>query len=211
MSTLIPPEPGEHQVDGRRIRGAKNRQLAATAVLDILRETGCEPSADEVASRAGLSQRTVFRLFGDMDGLFFSAVQVQAERIIPLLATPAIAGPRRHRVRHLASARARLYEEISPVRRVALGYITSRPVIREGIDRLNARLRVQVEEIFAPEIERCPQGGTESLTHSLEAVTSWGTWESLRADQGLTVKAAEALLRRMIDALIDSHCGPEAA
>lgn len=192
----------EHELDGRRVVGARNRLLAAGAALDLIREHGSEPSADDVAQRAGLSQRTVFRLFGDMDQLLNAAVRMQAARILPLLVIPAVTGSRQHRVRELVSARAQLYEQITPVRRVAMRHKPHQPAVSAGIDQLNAYLGTQLEQVFATEIGVCAPRSGQALICDLEVATSWAAWEFLRSDQHMSVRAAGASVARTIAALL---------
>jgi hypothetical protein len=65
-------------LDGRRARSARSREAAADAILDLLDEGLTElPGAAEVAERSGLSTRTVFRLFDDLESLYAAAVMRQ--------------------------------------------------------------------------------------------------------------------------------------
>ena len=40
------------EVDGRRARGARNRDAVVTAILELLREGNPDPGAHEIAERA---------------------------------------------------------------------------------------------------------------------------------------------------------------
>jgi AcrR family transcriptional regulator len=199
----------ETEMDGRRLRSIRNRELVAQTTLELLREGYLDPSVDDIATRSGLSQRTVFRLFGDVEQLFSAAVAVQAERVGALLGSLQVSGSRKARVQRLVKARARLYEEVSPVRRFALRHAPFQPVIREGIDQLNAVLRGQLEELFEVEISSAPRSERHGLTDRLSVITSWSVWESLRTDQHLSIKASEAAVTRLLAATIVDVCGPE--
>ncbi|MFX8786073.1 hypothetical protein ABTM90_19835, partial [Acinetobacter baumannii] len=50
-------------IDGRRQRGQNNRARIVKAVLELTREGTFTPSAEQVARRADVSLRTVFRHF----------------------------------------------------------------------------------------------------------------------------------------------------
>src|SRR5260370_30652909 len=56
--------------DGRRRRGEDNRAKIVAAMLDIIHAGDLAPSAEQVAQRADVGLRTVFRHFQDMDSLF---------------------------------------------------------------------------------------------------------------------------------------------
>ena len=55
--------------DGRRASRERNRIAVVDALLDLYAEGNLRPGAGEVARRAGLSRRSVFRYFDDLDDL----------------------------------------------------------------------------------------------------------------------------------------------
>ena len=57
-------------VDGRRQRGHDNRARIVAAMLAMIGEGEVSPSAEQVAARADVGLRTVFRHFLDMDSLY---------------------------------------------------------------------------------------------------------------------------------------------
>src|SRR5262245_10390626 len=75
-------------LDGRRQRASASRRRIALAMLELVGEGEAMPSADEVAERAGVGRRTVFRLFSDMEGVYREMHAVMLERLMPKLATP---------------------------------------------------------------------------------------------------------------------------
>ena len=60
----------ERSADGRRRRGEDNRARIVAAMLEIIQEGEVSPSAEQVAERADVGLRTVFRHFSDMDSLY---------------------------------------------------------------------------------------------------------------------------------------------
>ena len=56
-------------VDGRRRRSVRSRQRIVEALLGLIRDGEMHPSAAQVAQKAGVSLRTVFRHFEDMESL----------------------------------------------------------------------------------------------------------------------------------------------
>ena len=59
----------EPQVDGRRARRHRSRDLAVDALLDLLDEGVVRPTAQQVAERSGVSLRSIFRIFDDVESL----------------------------------------------------------------------------------------------------------------------------------------------
>ena len=73
MSRTIQPNEAatlaEQGQDGRRRRGQDNRARIVAAMLEIIHGGELSPGAEQVAQRADVALRTVFRHFSDMDSL----------------------------------------------------------------------------------------------------------------------------------------------
>jgi TetR/AcrR family transcriptional regulator of autoinduction and epiphytic fitness len=175
-------------VDGRHLRSARSRAAVVDAVLDLLRERGEQPSAQEIADRAGVSLRTVFRHHDDMDSLLATALAHQMERVGPLYA-PLPPMP----AAEFVDRRAMLFEGIAGVRRAGIRH-DQVAVIREGLADSHRRLRAQVASAF----------GAEGTTlEAIDAATSWAAWDTLRRDQELSVADAKAVMTHMVTRLLE--------
>src|SRR2546425_844353 len=72
--------------DGRVRRGERSGQAIVEALVGLVGDGILEPTAQQVAARAGVGIRTVFRRFSDMESLFAEmGARVQAD-VLPLLA-----------------------------------------------------------------------------------------------------------------------------
>lgn len=183
--------------------------MVVQAILELLREGSLRPSAQEIAARAGVSERTVFRHYADLDQLFAAAVAQQGRQIAPLLDLPPTAGPRQQRVAELVRRRARLFEEVTPVRRAAVRHAPFQAVVRQGLEQLHSVLRGQLETVFADEIDRVPPEQRRELMECVDVATSWAVWETLRADQGLGPGRAASSVERTVASLLSAACGPD--
>jgi len=179
--------------------------------LDLMGEGDLRPSAYGVATRAGVSERTVFRHFADLDQLFAAAAERQSQRIAPLLAPPPVDGPRERRVGELVRRRARLYEEVTPVRRAAVRQAPFHDVVRARLEQLHTVLRNQVCASFAIELNTVRLRDRRELVEALDAATSWPAWEVLRADQRLSAARTAGAMERTVSSLLLANCGPDAS
>ena len=68
-------------VDGRRARRHRSRDLAVDALLDLLNEGVVRPTAQQVAERSGVSLRSIFRIFDDVESLNAAACARQVTRV----------------------------------------------------------------------------------------------------------------------------------
>lgn len=201
-------------VDGRSARRMRNTEAAVDAILELLDE-GCRaPTAQLVAERSGLSIRSIFRLFQDMDALHSAAIARQEARFASLFHEVPDTGPLEQRVAALVEHRAELFEAISPVRRHAVRVAPGSAKIRAGLERTNQRFRAQIERVFETELRPLATGGRvrpagSAATHAtvvdaLDAAASWETWERLRTQQGLSVVAASKALVLVLSATLQT-------
>jgi TetR/AcrR family transcriptional regulator of autoinduction and epiphytic fitness len=189
-------------LDGRRARAERNREAVVEAILDLLREGDNSPTADAIAERSGVSVRSVFRHFDDLKSLHAAAVELHSERIAPLFEPPPSTGPVASRIDGLATRRARLFEEMTPIRRVGERLRGRSEIIDERLAFARRLLRTQLEVVFAPELEAQSANERRELLDALEITTAWGTWDLLRTDQRCSVARARAVMARTLRALL---------
>lgn len=66
--------------DGRRKRGDQSRRQIVDAMIELVRSGEMSPSAAQVAERAGVGLRTVFRHFDEMEILYREMAEVIRDR-----------------------------------------------------------------------------------------------------------------------------------
>ena len=113
---------GGPESDGRRRRRTQNREAVLDALVSLFDEGVYEPSSAEIAERAGLSPRSLFRYFDDVDDLSRAAIERQLAAALPLV-EPGVGSeaPLPARIAELVDARVRLYEAIEPAARAGTG------------------------------------------------------------------------------------------
>jgi AcrR family transcriptional regulator len=189
--------------DGRVLRGERNRAALVEALLQLVDEGDPQPTAPRVAERAGLSLRTVFQHFADMESLYAALADRQTERVRALVAeTPDPSLPRAQRVDALVSQRARFYETVTPVRRASLLVAHRSPELTARLDGVTRHLRRQLTATFEPELRTLDRARRTDALAALEAATAWETWDSLRRTQRRSVAAAARTVRVLVDAIL---------
>lgn len=179
-------------VDGRRARRGRNRESVVDALLELYGEGHMRPSLDLVAQRSGVSHRSVFRYFEDLNELDRVAIERFHERCAHLLEIPALGeGSLSARIERLVDQRLILHDATAPVARVARMLAPTHPVLAENIVTNRDVLRRQIAAHFAVEFEL-----HESTTVlAISALTSMETIDLMRSDHGSA---------RVRSALIDS-------
>jgi AcrR family transcriptional regulator len=185
-------------VDGRQERDDRTREAIVDAVLSQLAEAGPDPSPREVAQRAGVSLRTVFEHFEDVDTFYAAVAQRQVERLWSQLEPlPAPTEPLDARVDAVVRQRAELFEKILPVRHAAAGVDSTSPALLRGLARSDAFLRRQIAETFAVEL-----AGDVDRIDAADFATSWDAWEGLRQASRRSVASASRIMRTLLLAVL---------
>lgn len=191
-------------VDGRRARRDRNRERVVDALLEIFREGDMTPSLDVVAERSGVSHRSVFRYFEDLDELHRVAVERHFASIEPFLALPQpAADDAAGRVEQLVAHRLDLYGRAAPVARVARMLAPRSDVLAENLAHNRSQLRKQTRAQLRPELEAVEPGQRDAVTHAITALLSFESIETMRHHQGLSRSVVHRSLTEGVRRLLD--------
>lgn len=178
--------------DGRQARSERSRQAIVAAMLALVGEGDTSPTAEQVAERARVGIRTVFRHFRDMESLFAAMdARIEAE-VAPRYAGPVSAGTAEERLRELIARRCRLYEAIAPYKRAGALWRADSPFLRSRQEVMTRSLRVELRRAL-PELD----GGSAERLEALDLVTSFEAWDRLRSEQRLGTARVQATLDRL--------------
>lgn len=192
------------KLDGRRVRAEKSRIAIVDAFLSLLPTSTRRPTVEEIAVAAGVSERSVYRHFPEVDSLIEAAIRRRIELVAPLVVVDADPGaPLDVRVDETVAQRCRFYEAALPLRRFTDRVRHEVPALHELEQLRRVFLRDQLAELFATEIASAP-GCPRVLLDALEAATSWSTWQHLREEQGCAPEAACASMNQTVRALLAS-------
>ena len=172
--------------DGRTARRERNRAAVVDALLELYRDGRLAPSTDEIAARAGVSPRSLFRYFDDVGDLVEVTIAHQQERLVPLFAAtvdPTV--PFDERVARFVDTRLDLYEGMGHVARVARAMANQQPRVAEELTRIRGFLREQLATAFAPELAALPAPRRARALAAADVLASWEAVDLLRRDHGL--------------------------
>ena len=185
-------------LDGRRQRASASRRRIALAMLDLISAGETVPSADQVAERAGVGRRTVFRLFSDMEGVYREMHAVMLERLLPKLAIPFAAQSWRERLDEIVERRARMFEEMLPVKSASDAHRYASNFLQDEHKKLT---RLQRQTLLAV-LPASVAAQTDKI-EALDLTLSFEAWRRLRREQHLSIKQAIATQKLMVAAIID--------
>jgi len=192
-------DPDAPVVDGRIQRSVRSRQRILDAMVELVQEGELQPTGQQVADRAGVGLRTVFRHFEDMETLF-SELRERIERELrPQIEGRPVQGRLDVRLETFARGRAKAFERVAMFQRSERTQRWQSPVLQDAHATF---LREQRNHLLAsfPELEQAPS----ELRHALEAVSGFEFWDLLRTDQGLGAARAEDTLRETLRTLLDA-------
>jgi TetR/AcrR family transcriptional regulator of autoinduction and epiphytic fitness len=188
-------------VDGRAARSHRTKRAIINAMRALHSEGELRPTAPRIAERAGVSLRTVWQQFADMEALLVEAVKRDSEILRSLVRKIEPDQPLASRVDTFVSQRARVLEEMTPTWRAARVHASTSAELRSDRNKKTSSAKAELESVFAPEFSQLAGKHRDQLVESLHAISIWAFWESLRTDLGLSPLRARELVRNTFAAL----------
>jgi TetR/AcrR family transcriptional regulator, regulator of autoinduction and epiphytic fitness len=189
------------RVDGRNARAERTRAAIVEAHLALIGEGDLRPTGERIAERAGVSLRTLWTNFKDMETLFEASGEQVLRQQDAAYRPISAALPLAKRVDAYCRQRARLLQLIAPAARAAQMREPVSAQLRRNRLKHIARVRAEVEQLFANELELAGPG-REQLVNALVATSMWPTWSMLRDGLGLGVDHARSVMTRTVAALL---------
>jgi AcrR family transcriptional regulator len=177
------------EIDGRTQRAERSRGAIVRALFELIGEGNPQPTAQQVAERADVGLRSVFRHFADMETLYAELGARVQDEASPYLRDVPTDGGVEARLARIVEQRADFYEVIAHYKRA--GNLARRRslFLQRQHGRLVRDLRERLERAL-PELARAPQSALEAL----DMVLSFDAWDRLRTDQRLSRERASAAL-----------------
>lgn len=194
-------EISRNNTDGRVARGERTRAAIVVAHTELVRSGVLKPTGKAVADRAGISPRTLWLNFKDLEALLEATTSYWLDTDAHLRREVDPSLPQPERIDAYCAQRVERLEHIAPAARsAALGepfspalQASRRSHIRRSLDDL--------ELAFASELAAAADD-REVLLNGMFVVTGWPSWTILRDDFGLSVEAARSVMHRAMAALL---------
>ena len=181
--------------DGRTARRGKNRLAVIDAAVELFSEGDLRPSTTEVASRCGLSPKSVSRYFEDIDSLIAAAAARQMETIFPLFQIHAIGeGPLERRIDDFVQMRLKAHEVMGGTSRAANFLAFKQPSVRKHLDEAQRLGRKQIGLHFATELDPLPSARRESRTAAIDALLQFDSLDYFRQRRKFSFRRSQAIL-----------------
>jgi TetR/AcrR family transcriptional regulator of autoinduction and epiphytic fitness len=196
------PAGDREPADGRAARSHRSRVAIVNAMRELHAEGDLRPTAPRVAERAGVSLRTVWQQFADMETLLVEASRRDNEIVRSLVTRIDPDQPLAARIALFAGQRARIMEQMTPSWRAARLAEPFSAELARNKARTLATARRDLETVFAAELTQLAAAKRQQLTEGLHAISVWSFWESARTELNLGPGPAEDLIRATVTALL---------
>lgn len=181
--------------DGRRRRSQSSRERIVAAMLELVAEGQITPSADQVASRASVGLRTVFRHFADMESLYAAMTGTLSQQY-EMWQVPFASSDWRGQLNETIDRRLATYEKLLPFKRAADAHRHTSPAIQAEHKRTLDLMRQRLLSILPEPIVQ-----NEPVLEAIDLLLSPEAWQRLRDEQHLTVDRARGVITAQIGAL----------
>jgi AcrR family transcriptional regulator len=191
------PEADEPQTDGRLNRSIITRKKIVDAMTALINEGNMSPTAEQVAQRADISLRTVFRHFDDMDSLYSEISRDLDAQVQPLMKVRLKAPTWRERLLQSLEYRTAIYDRVATMHLAAQVHRHESAYLSNNLMD-SARLQRNVLQRLLP--AKVTQDAT--LLDALDLMLSMEAWIRLRREQGLSIASAREVMRLGVKALL---------
>jgi TetR/AcrR family transcriptional regulator of autoinduction and epiphytic fitness len=189
-----------NRVDGRSARSERTRRAIVAAHLALIDEGDLKPTGERIAERAGVSLRTLWTNFKDMETLFAASGELVKERQDALYRRIEPELPLVERVEEFCSQRVEVLEMLAPSARASSLREPFSAQLRINRTRNIARARRQIEEVFETELASAVE--RDQLVNAITVASTWSSWSMMRDALQMPIDDAEAIMRRTVAALL---------
>ncbi|WP_159267527.1 TetR/AcrR family transcriptional regulator [Zhongshania aliphaticivorans] len=184
-------------VDGRVQRSKRSRQLIIEAMLELINEGVLIPTAQQVADRANIAIRTVFRHFSEMEQLYNELDARIRDHYIDLFRGGDRSGSLAQRLQHAIERHANAYIALSPIILATHALLWRSPVLTKNYAENQHKLRNDLDD-WLPELAAVSAATREAV----DAVASFEFWHRLHVSQGIDKDNSVKLIVGMISNLL---------
>jgi AcrR family transcriptional regulator len=185
-------------IDGRARRAADSRGRIVAAMLALVGEGIISPTAEDVAARAEVGLRTVFRHFKDMESLY-AEMMLELGKRFEAMAEPFESVDWRGQLRELTERRLGTYERLMPFKRAADAHRHESAALQANHAGRLALMRARLRGLLPAEL-----AADAALFEALDLALSFDAWQRLRGEQGLTNAQARGIVEGLLRALLGS-------
>jgi AcrR family transcriptional regulator len=183
--------------DGRVNRSVTTRKKIVDALTALIYEGCLSPTAEQVAQRAHIGLRTVFRHFDDMDSLYREINSDLETLLVPVISVRLVGDSWQNRLMQSVELRSQLYDRIAAMHLAAQVHRHQSSFVADNLMRDVMRLREINRHILPASVQQ-----NAVVFEALDLLMSPDTWIRLRRDQQLSADQALNVVRLGVKAVL---------
>jgi len=197
-------------VDGRTARKNTNRDAVVEAALQLFEAGTKNPKMDEIAAVAGVSVRSAYRYFSNVEEITEAAAVANLARYGALFEVDNLGvGTLDERIRNLVSSRMRLFDEAHSMILAVMAHIYEDNFIGNMLQWRLQHMYLQNLEMFSAELSRLPALESQQVAAALDGILSFDNAESMRRRLGFTSDAVADAMMYAFHRLLDPASAQE--
>jgi AcrR family transcriptional regulator len=178
------------KIDGRVQRSERSRKVIVDAMIALIEEGIYIPTAQQVADQAGISIRTVFRHFSEMEKLYAEIDEVLRPAYTQRFISTEKTGSLEERILALVETRVGAYVDILPLQKATAAILWRSEYFRQGYAANQLALRKDLLQ-WLPELKSAP-----ATLEAVDSLTSFEFFDRLYSHQKLSSAAVIALINQ---------------
>lgn len=200
MTTDLSEEKILTKPDGRNLRTDDSRKKIVNAFLKLIRQGTVAPSAEDIAKKANVGLRTVFRRFKEMELLYREMMVELQNKFAPEVAKPWKTTGMENQLQELLERRSVMYEDLMPYRIASNYHKHHSEFIQQAIAYWNIVVQKNLENILP-----FNKSSEPVLFSAIETALSFDTWLQLRVDQNISPKQSYDIMKLSLTALLQTY------
>jgi AcrR family transcriptional regulator len=196
---MAPMQEHQEKPDGRLNRSVITRKKIVDALIALVFAGHITPTAEQVAKRAHVGLRTVFRHFDDMDALYREISLDVDEQIQPLMQARLDGATWQERLLESIGIRTEIFDRTAAMHVAAQVHRHESAFLAQNLMDSARLQREMLCRLLPKEVTQNIQ-----LLHALDLLLSFEAWIRLRREQGLQAEAAREVMRLGVGALLST-------
>ena len=207
VSIIRPDDPGagpaSSEPDGRTARRGRNREAVIRALLDLIEEGRFDPATSVIAERAGVSHRSLFRYFDDLDDLVREAINIAFADAVEVGHIHRIGqGPLDQRIDDLIRSRIDVYIATNNSSRMVRYRAAEIGALDRAMIEIASLLRAQLQLQFALELDARVEDERDEILDAMMVMTDFTPYDIMRRMLGYDDERIARTWRRGFTALL---------
>lgn len=167
--------------DGRTMRRQRNRDAVIESLITLIQDGELTPTVAKIADRAGVSHRSIFRYFEDLNDLARTAIETEFRNAAALATIEHPGdGTLEHRIETTISKQLATFEQMHQLGRVARGRMIDIPEIDRQLSGIIQFRLDQLREQFAPELDAMDEGRRDAILTAMAMAVGFDSYDMHR-------------------------------